>query len=81
MKLLQKQIACNLFNNENKLNFDQLNKSFDSEEMKQGIKRLKSKRNPGIDCISSKMIKCLNNVLLNQIIKSINLILDSGSGY
>ena len=43
MKLLQKQIVCNSFNNEkiklrNKLNLDQLNKPFDLEEIKQGIK-------------------------------------------
>ena len=59
MKLLQKQIVCNLFNNEkikfrNKLNLDQLNEPFDLEEIKQGIKRLKTKKAPGIDCISSK---------------------------
>ena len=46
IKLLQKQIVCNSFNNEkiklrNKLNLDQLNKPFDLEDIKQGIKRLK----------------------------------------
>ena len=62
MKLLQKQAVCNSFNNEkiklrNKLNLDQLNKPFDLEEIKQGIKRLRTKKTPGIDCISSEMIK------------------------
>ena len=46
MKLLQNQTVCNSFNNEkiklrNKLNLDQLNKPFDLEDIKQGIKRLK----------------------------------------
>ena len=59
MKLLQKQTVCNSFNNEkinlrNKLNLDQLNKSFDLAEIKQGIKRLKT-----------KMIKYSNNALLS----------------
>ena len=66
MKLLQIQKVCNSFNNEkiklrNKLNLDQLNKPFDLAEMKQGIKRLKTKKAPGIDSISSEMIKCFNN--------------------
>ena len=47
MKLLQKQTVCNSFNNEkikprNKHNVDQLNKPFDLEEIKRGIKRLKT---------------------------------------
>ena len=59
MKLLQKQTVCNSLNNEkinlrNKLNLDQLNKSFDLAEIKQGIKRLKT-----------KMIKYSNNALLS----------------
>ena len=83
MKLLQKQTVCNSFNNEkiklrNKLNLDQLNKPFDLEEIKQGIKRLKTKKAQGIDCISSKMIKCSNNALLSKLAKLFNLILDSG---
>ena len=83
MKLLQKQIVCNSFNNEkiklrNKLNLDQLNKPFDLEEIKQGIKRPKTKKAPGIDCISSEMIKCFNNALLSKIKKLFNRILDSG---
>ena len=62
-KLLQKQTVCNSFNNEkiklrNKLNLDQLNKPFDFEEIKQGIIKLKTEKSPGIDCISSEMIKC-----------------------
>ena len=62
-KLLQKQTVCNSFNNEkiklrNKLNLDQLNKPFDLEEIKQGIIKLKTEKSPGIDCISSEMIKC-----------------------
>ena len=66
MKLLQKQTLCNSLSNEkiklrNKLNLDQLNKPFDLAEMKQGIKRLKTKKAPGIDSISSEMIKCFNN--------------------
>ena len=82
MKLLQKQIVCNSFDNEkiklrNKLNLDQLNKPFDLEEIKQGIKRLKAKKAPGIDCISSEMIKCSNNALLCEITKLFDLILDS----
>ena len=53
MKLLQKQTVCNSFNNEkiklrNKLNLDQLNKPFDLEKIKHGIKRLKTKKVPGI---------------------------------
>ena len=76
MKLLQKQTVCNSFNNEkiklrNKLNLDQLNKPFDLAEMKQGIKRLKTKKAPGIDSISSEMIKCSNNALLSKIKKTI----------
>ena len=83
MKFLQKQAVCNSFNNEkiklrNKLNLDQLNKPFDLEEIKQGIKRLKTKKAQGIDCISSEMIKCSNNALLSKITKLFNLILDSG---
>ena len=82
MRLLQKQTVCNSFNNEqskarNKLNLDQLNKPFDLEEIKQGIERLKTKKAPGIDCISSEMIKWSNNVLLSKITKLFNLILDS----
>ena len=74
MKLLQKETVCNSFNNEkiklrNKLNLDQLNKPFDLEEIKQGIKRLKTKKALGIDCISSEMIKCPNNALPSKITK------------
>ena len=64
MKLLQTQTVCNSFNNKkikprNKINLDQLNKPFDLEEIKQGIKRLKTiKKRTGFDCISSEMIKC-----------------------
>ena len=77
------KLVCNSFNNEkiklrNKLNLDQLNKPFDLEEIKQGIKRLKTKKAQGIDCISSKMIKCSNNALLSKLAKLFNLILDSG---
>ena len=83
MKLLQKETVCNSFNNEkiklrNKLNLDQLNKPFDLEEIKEGVRRLKTKKTPGIHSISSKMIKCSNNVLLSKITKLFNLILDSG---
>ena len=83
MKFLQKQTVCNSFNNEkikpsNKLNLDQLNKPFDLKEIKQGIKRLKTKETPGIDCIPSEMINCSINVLLSKITKLFNFILDSG---
>ena len=83
MKILQKQTVCNSFNKEkiklrNKLNLGQLNKPFDLEEIKQGIKRLKTKKAPATDCISSKMIKCSNNALLSKLAKLFNLILDSG---
>ena len=49
VKLLQNQTVCiNSFNKKikprNKLNTDQLNKPFDLEEIKQRIKRLKTKR-------------------------------------
>ena len=72
MKLLQKQTVCNSINNEkiklrNKLNLDQLSKPFDLEEIKQRIKRLKTKKAAGTDCISSEMIKCSNNALLSKI--------------
>ena len=45
--------VCNSFNNEkikltSKLDLDQLNKPFDLEEIKPGIKRLKAKKVPGI---------------------------------
>ena len=63
----------------NKLNLDQLNKPFDLEEIKKGIKRLETKKTPGSDCVSSEMIKCSNNALLSKITKLFNLIL--GSGY
>ena len=51
MKLSQNQIVCNSFNNEkikpgNKPNLDKLNPAFDLEEIKQGIKRLKTKKAP-----------------------------------
>ena len=51
MKLLRKQTTCNLFNNEkikptNKPNLDQFNKPFDFEEIKQGIKRIKTNKDP-----------------------------------
>ena len=67
MKLLQKQIVCSSFNNKkikprNKLNLDLLNKPFDLEEMKQGVKRLKTTKAPGTDCKWSEMIKCSDNV-------------------
>ena len=69
-------------NPRNKLNLGQLNKPFDLEEIKQGIKRFKTKEAPGIDCISSEMIKCSNNILLSKITKLFlilsNLILDVG---
>ena len=83
MKLLQKQTVCNSFNNgkiklRNKLNLDQLNKPFDFEEIKQGIKRLKTKKSPGIDCTSIEMTKCSNNALLSKVTKLFNLILDAG---
>ena len=42
------------------------------------LKDSKLKRPPGIDCISSEMIKCSNNVLVSKITKLFNLILDSG---
>ena len=79
MKLLQKQTVCNSFNNEkiklrNKLNLAQLDKTFDLEEIKQGIERLKSKNVPGIDCISSEMIKCSNNDLLSKIVLFLTLV-------
>ena len=44
----------------NKLNLD-------LEEIKQDVKRIKSKKAPRVDCISSEMIKCSNNSLLNKI--------------
>ena len=74
MKLLQRQRVCNSFNNEkikprNKFNLYQLNKPFDFEETKQRIERLKTKKAPGIDCISSEMKKCSKNVLLSNITK------------
>ena len=83
MNLLQKKIVCNSFNNEkikprNEFNLDQLNKPFDLEEIKQGIKRLKTKKAPGTACILSEMTKCSNNILLSKITKLFNLILDSG---
>ena len=83
MKLLQKQTVCNSFNNgkiklRNKLNLDQLNKTFDLEEIKQEIKSLKTKKSPGIDCTSREMIKCSNNALLSKVTKLFNLILDAG---
>ena len=83
MKLLQKQTVCNSFNNEkiklrNKLNLNQLSKPYDFEKIKQGIKRLKTKKAPRIDCISGEMIKCSNNSLLSETKKLFNLILDSG---
>ena len=83
MKLLQKQTVCNSFNNEkiklrNKLNLNQLSKPYGLEKIKQGIKRLKTKKAPGIDCISGEMIKCSNNSLLSETKKLFNLILDSG---
>ena len=83
MKLLQKQTVCNSFNNEkiklrNKLNLNQLSKPYDLEKIKQGIKRLKTKKAPRIDCISGEMIKCSNNSLLSETKKLFNLILDSG---
>ena len=78
-----KNKVCDSFNDKeiklrNKLNLDQLNKPFDLEEIKQGIKRLKTKTAPGIDCISSEMTKCSNNALLSKITKLFNLILDIG---
>ena len=87
MNLLQKKkkkkIVRNSFNNEkikprNEFNLDQLNKPFDLEEIKQGIKRLKTKKAPGTDCISSEMTKCSNNILLSKITKLFNVILNSG---
>ena len=75
MKLLQKQTVCNSFNNEkiklrNKLNLDQLNKPFDLEEIKQEIKRFKTKKVQGIACISCEMIKCSNNALLRRVTRN-----------
>ena len=81
--LLQKQTVCDSFNDKkiklrNKLNLDQLNKPFGLEKIKQGIKRLKTKTAPGIDCISREMTKCSNNALPSKITKLFNLILDIG---
>ena len=86
MKLLQRQRVCNSFNNEkikprNKFNLDQLNKPFDFEETKQRIERLKTKKAPGIDCISSEMKKCSNNVLPSKITKLFNFIFTHGIMY
>ena len=72
MKFLQKQTVWNSSNKEkiklrNKLNLDQLNKPFDLEEIKQVIKKFKSKKVPGIDCILSEMIKCSIDALLSKI--------------
>ena len=66
------QTVCNSSNKEktkprNKLNLDQLNKPFNLEEIKQGIKKFKSKKVPGIDCILSEMIKCSIDALLSKI--------------
>ena len=51
--------VCNSFNNEkikltSKLDLDQLNKPFDLEEIKPGIKRLKAKKVPGISLNDKK---------------------------
>ena len=35
----------------NNINLNQINESSDFEEIKQGIKRLKTKNSPEIDCI------------------------------
>ena len=83
MKILQRQRVCNSFNNEkikprNKFNLDQLNKPFDFEETKQRNERLKTKKAPGIDCISSEMKKCSNNVLPSKITKLFNFIFTHG---
>ena len=83
MKLLQKQAVFNSSYNEkiksrNNLNLDQLNKPFDLEQNKQVIKKLKTKKAPVTDCISSEMVKCSNNVLVSKITKLFNFILDSG---
>ena len=72
MKFLQKQTVCNSSNKEKikpraKLNLDQLNKPFELEEIKQEIKKLKSKKVPGIECILSEMIKCSIDALLSKI--------------
>ena len=48
------------------------------EEIKHRIKRLKTKKAPGVDCISSEMIKCSKNALLSKITKLFSLILDYG---
>ena len=77
MKFLQKQAVCNFFNNDEIKYRNNVNKPFDLKQIEQGIKRLKTKTVSGIDCISSEMIKCSNNVLLSKITKQFNIILVS----
>ena len=81
LKLLQKQTICNSFNNEKQnlgINLILINSINLLILKKSKLKRLKTKKVPGIDCMSSEMIKSSNNVLLSKITKLFNLIFDSG---
>ena len=57
---------------------ESLNKPFDVEEIKCGLKKLKENKAPRIDGLTSKMLKCSNYNLLNELKKLLNLVLDSG---
>ena len=65
------------------LDHNHLNKPFNVEEIKKWLKKLKAKKAPGIDSITSDILKCSSDELL-KIIRDlfnkrfINLILDTG---
>ena len=87
--LLQKQTpefpAKENPNIKNVLGIESLNKSFDAEEIKCGLKKPKQHMTPGVDSLTSEMLKFSNYNLLNELKKRFNLVLDSGfypdSGY
>ena len=63
-------------NNVNTEKFNILNTIISDEEVKNGIKNLKSKKSPGFDRISNEMLKCTNShgkklltILFNKILK------------
>ena len=80
-ELLQKQTK-NSFRGakiatKNSLDIKHLEKPFEVEEIKEGLQKLKAKKAAGIDGITSDMLKCSNEKLLQQIKELFNFILES----
>ena len=60
------------------MDIESLNEPFDIEEVKCGLKKLKQNKTPGVDSLTSEILKCSNYSLLNELKNLFNLALDSG---